>query len=44
MKVQYSYLKNFLPTDLSISKIANVFTKVGFECEVDGAIIDLILR
>jgi len=40
MKVQYSYLKNFLPTDLSISKIANVFTKVGFECEVDGAIID----
>ncbi len=40
MKVQYSYLKNFLPTNLSQAKLAEVFTKVGFECEVDGLIID----
>ena len=40
MKVQYSYLKNFLPTTLSQAKLADVFTKVGFECELDGAVID----
>ena len=40
MKVQYSYLKNFLPTTLSQVKLADVFTKVGFECELDGPIID----
>ena len=40
MKVQYSYLKNFLPTSLSQVKLADVFTKVGFECELDGPIID----
>ena len=40
MRVQYSYLKFFLPTDLSKVKLADVFTKVGFECELDGSIID----
>ena len=40
MKVQYSYLKNFLSTSLSQTKLADVFTKVGFECELDGPIID----
>ena len=40
MKIQYSYLKSFLPTDLSQIKLADVFTKVGFECELDGAMID----
>ena len=40
MKVQYSYLKNFLPTALSQVKLADIFTKVGFECELDGPIID----
>jgi phenylalanyl-tRNA synthetase beta chain len=40
MKVQYSYLKNFLPTSLSSVKLVDVFTKVGFECELDGPTID----
>jgi phenylalanyl-tRNA synthetase beta chain len=40
MKVQYSFLKNFLSTDLSQAKLADVFTKVGFECECEGSIID----
>ncbi|MDB9830026.1 phenylalanine--tRNA ligase subunit beta [Gammaproteobacteria bacterium] len=40
MKVQYSFLKNYLSTDLSQAKLADVFTKVGFECESDGSIID----
>ena len=40
MKVQYSFLKDFLSTDLSQAKLADVFTKVGFECESDGPIID----
>ncbi|MDB9934932.1 phenylalanine--tRNA ligase subunit beta [Gammaproteobacteria bacterium] len=40
MKVQYSFLKDYLSTDLSQSKLADVFTKVGFECESDGSIID----
>ena len=40
MKVQYSFLKDYLSTDLSQAKLADVFTKVGFECESDGSIID----
>jgi phenylalanyl-tRNA synthetase beta chain len=40
MKVQYSFLKNYLSTDLSQAKLVDVFTKVGFECESDGSIID----
>jgi len=40
MKVQYSFLKNFLSTDLSQAKLADVFTKVGFECECEESIID----
>ncbi|MDB9812972.1 phenylalanine--tRNA ligase subunit beta [Gammaproteobacteria bacterium] len=40
MKVQYSYLKNFLNIDLTQEQLAEVFTKVGFECEIDGPIID----
>jgi len=40
MKVQYSFLKDYLSTDLSQPKLADVFTKVGFECESDGPIID----
>ena len=40
MKVQYSFLKDYLSTNLSQSKLTDVFTKVGFECESDGTIID----
>ena len=40
MKVQYSFLKDYLSTDLSQAKLTDVFTKVGFECESDGPIID----
>ena len=40
MKVQYSYLKSFLSTHLTQEELADVFTKVGFECELDGPIID----
>ena len=40
MKVQYSYLKNFLTTTKPIAKLADAFTKVGFECEEDGSSID----
>jgi phenylalanyl-tRNA synthetase beta chain len=40
MKVQYSFLKDYLSTDLSQVKLTDVFTKVGFECESDGLIID----
>ena len=40
MKVQYSFLKNYLSTNLSQAKLTDVFTKVGFECESDGPIID----
>tara|TARA_S200000501_G_scaffold79217_1_gene70978 strand:- start:10546 stop:12561 length:2016 start_codon:yes stop_codon:yes gene_type:complete len=40
MKVQYSFLKDYLSTDLSQAKLTDVFTKVGFECESDGSIID----
>jgi len=40
MKIQYSYLKNFLQTKLSQKKLAHVFTQVGFECEIDGDLIE----
>ena len=40
MKVQYSFLKDYLSTDFSQVKLTDVFTKVGFECESDGPIID----
>ena len=40
MKIQYSYLKNFLNTKLSQQKLCDVFTKVGFECEIDGGLIE----
>ena len=40
MKIQYSYLKNFLHTKLSQKKLVDVFTQVGFECEIDGDLIE----
>jgi len=40
MKIQYSYLKNFLKTKLSQKKLVDVFTQVGFECEIDGDLIE----
>jgi len=40
MKIQYSYLKNFLQTKLSQKKLVHVFTQVGFECEIDGDLIE----
>jgi phenylalanyl-tRNA synthetase beta chain len=40
MKIQYSYLKNFLETKLSQKKLVDVFTQVGFECEIDGDLIE----
>ena len=40
MKVQYSYLKNFLKTNLSQLKLADIFTQVGFECEIEGSLIE----
>ena len=40
MKIQYSYLKNFLNTNLSQKKLSDVFTQVGFECEIDGGLIE----
>ena len=40
MKVQYSYLKNFLKTNLSQAKLADIFTQVGFECEIEGSLIE----
>ena len=40
MKIQYSYLKNFLQTKLSQKKLVDVFTQVGFECEIDGDLIE----
>jgi phenylalanyl-tRNA synthetase beta chain len=43
MKIQYSYLKNFLKTKLSQKKLAGVFTQVGFECEIEGEIIEFDL-
>jgi phenylalanyl-tRNA synthetase beta chain len=40
MKIQYSYLKNFLQTKLSQKKLVHLFTQVGFECEIDGGLIE----
>jgi len=40
MKIQYSYLKNFLNTNLSQKKLCDVFTQVGFECEIEGDLIE----
>ncbi len=40
MKIQYSYLKNFLNTKLSQKKLSDVFTQVGFECEIEGNLIE----
>jgi phenylalanyl-tRNA synthetase beta chain len=40
MKIQYSYLKNFLNTSLSQKKLSDVFTQVGFECEIEGDLIE----
>ncbi len=40
MKVQYSFLKNFLNTKLSQNRLVDVFTQVGFECESDGGVIE----
>jgi phenylalanyl-tRNA synthetase beta chain len=40
MKIQYSYLKNFLNTNLSQKKLSDVFTQVGFECEIGEDLIE----
>ncbi len=40
MKIQYSYLKNFLNTKYSQKKLVDLFTQVGFECEIDGDVIE----
>ena len=40
MKIQYSYLKSFLNTNLSQKKLSDVFTQVGFECEIEGGLIE----
>ena len=40
MKIQYSFLKNFLNTKLSQKKLTDVFTQVGFECEIEGDLIE----
>ena len=40
MKIQYSFLKNFLSTNLSQKKLSDVFTQVGFECEIMGDLIE----
>ena len=40
MRIQYSYLKNFLNTNLSQKKLSDVFTQVGFECEIEGDLIE----
>ena len=40
MKIQYSYLKNFLNTKLSQKKLSDVFIQVGFECELEGDLIE----
>jgi len=40
MKIQYSYLKNFLNTNLSQKKLCDVFTQVGFECDIEGDLIE----
>ena len=40
MNISYAYLKDFLNTRLSQKKLAEVFTKVGFECEINKSIIE----
>jgi len=40
MNISYAYLKDFLNTQLSQKKLAEVFTKVGFECEINKSIIE----
>ena len=40
MKIQYSFLKNFLGTKFSQNRLVDVFTQVGFECESDGDLIE----
>ena len=40
MKIQYSYLKNFLQTKHSQKKLVHLFNQVGFECEIDGSLIE----
>ncbi len=40
MKIQYSYLKNFLNTKLSQNRLVDLFTQVGFECESVGDVIE----
>ena len=40
MKIQYSYLRNFLNTNLSQKKLCDVFTQVGFECEIKGDLLE----
>ena len=40
MKIQYSYLKNFLNTKLSQKKLSDAFTQVGFESEIEGDLIE----
>ena len=40
MKIQYAYLKNFLNTKLSQKKLSDLFTQVGFECNIDRDLIE----
>ena len=40
MKIQYSYLKNFLNTKLSQKKLVDAFIEVGLECEIEGGLIE----
>ena len=40
MKIQYAYLKKFLNTNFSQKKLSNLFTQVGFECDIDGDTIE----
>ena len=40
MKIQYSFLKNFLNTKLSQKQLSDAFTKVGFECDIEGDLIE----
>ena len=40
MKIQYSYLKNFLRTKFSQKKLVDAFNQVGFECEIAGDLIE----
>ena len=40
MNISYPYLKDFLNTQLSQKKLAEVFTRVGFECEINKSVIE----